>query len=149
MTRQSTETFLTNLQEPITETETLYYRVTEVVTFGFVPSCYGPEPGIKNYCVPSAAVTGLVTANFAIDTSVYETQSMFFLSYTQTLANRIMKGSYVFVPAFTALGLADDLFNAMAVIVIGLLALMTVWMALKSRKHRNKHTKRQQRRASR
>jgi Tfp pilus assembly protein PilV len=64
-------------------------------------------------------------ANFASNTTT--------IPYSQTLTSSITESSTSAVPASAALGLTDGSFIAVAVIVIGVLAVLTAYLILKSR----------------
>ncbi len=62
-----------------------------------------------------------------------EVQSTATFPYTQTLTGSITESSTSLVPASTSFGLSRDSFTLLAVVVIGILFLLTLWVALKPR----------------
>ncbi len=55
------------------------------------------------------------------------------ITYVETVTSSITESSTNTVPASEALGLTNGSFTALAVVVIGILALLTAWVTLKSR----------------
>jgi hypothetical protein len=100
--------------------EILYDQYGNPVTVTYVP--WGPTFTITSYTLESFVAF-----------SSYEEQYTVTVPYSYTSANSITERSTNLVPASTLLGLTDGVFSILAVVVIGILAILTAWIALKRR----------------
>ncbi len=125
-TQESTETltsyssyFLTNTVSYVTTATTVAYLV-------------GNNGGIIIAGCPDHPCTVFFTnVNINTGQSVYETQNTATIPYTKSLT----ESSTILVPASAALGLTDGSFTALAVVVIGILALLTAYVIMKTKNH--------------
>lgn len=65
--------------------------------------------------------------------STYKTTTTSVIPYSQTTSSSMTLSSTSLVPASVALGLTDGTFSTLAIVIIGLLSLLTIWVALKPR----------------
>jgi hypothetical protein len=85
----------------------------------------------------SVVIPQYYNANVTLQ-STYETQTTAIIPYSQI----VMESSTSLVPASAALGLTEGSFTALAVVVIGVLALLTAWVTLKPKDtHRPKQAR--------
>lgn len=132
LTQQSTETGLSYSPYSVANTYTLFHTYTY------------SSFGVNQYC--SAHGVCYVGAVYSI--SSYWTQTLggeaattrqetSTIPYSQTATSSITETSTNFVPnlvaASEALGLTDRQFGALAIVVIGIFTLLTVWVILKPR----------------
>lgn len=133
LTLESTETLTS--YSPYVASDIITYTTTTVggpSKTGFIglePSCFGiSEP-------PYYPCTGVTVTLYSQTTqtfeSTYETQRTANIPYSQTETTSTTASSTTLVPALEALGLTDGSFSVLAILVIGSLALVTAWLALK------------------
>lgn len=132
LTQQSTDTWVSyssyatvNIVTHTTTGLPSSYVGWELLCFGTLP-CVTMEVTYKCDYVACNVVTQTTE-------SYYVTQNVATISYSQTATSSITKSSTSLVPASAALGLTDDAFTTLAVIVIGVLALLTAYIMMKSR----------------
>jgi hypothetical protein len=65
--------------------------------------------------------------------STYTTTGVSVIRYSQTVTGPNTESSTNLVPASQAIGLTDETFSVLAVVVIGLLSLLTILIAMKSK----------------
>jgi hypothetical protein len=129
---------------PFLATNILTYTTTDAQTYtspgatGIAENC-----AYTNSCCPgntyigmlspSCASTATSTYTLTID-STYETENTATIPYSHTLTGSTAESSTSLVPASSAtLGLTDGSFTTLAVMVIGILALLTAYVTLKPR----------------
>ena len=139
-----------------TETGTLYlpYVETDIVTytststqFSYINTIYSLNtmwpcsyPGVfPSVCVWVTGTTTLYVSGTRTLQSSYEASMTSTIPHYATQSQTSTESSTSDVPAFTALGLTEDSFGILAVMVIGILALLTAYLVLKpSTTHRPK-----------
>ncbi|MGP8070491.1 MAG: hypothetical protein ACLP5V_11435 [Candidatus Bathyarchaeia archaeon] len=141
MTQVSVRTVVS--YSPFLATNILTYTTTDVQTYtspgatGIAENCAYPNsccPG-NTYIgalFPSCASTATSSYTFTID-STYETENTATTPYSQTLTGSTTESSTSLVPVSATLGLTDGSFTMLAVVVIGILALLTAYVTLKPR----------------
>lgn len=126
--------------------------VVGATTGCYGPNCYYTAYSTIGYCYSSSglqwsycgvycytpAISGVLYVCYAVKytstvDSTYEAQDTATIPYSQTLTSSVTKSSTSLVPASAALGLTDGSFTVLAVVVIGVLALLTAYAALKPR----------------
>ena len=132
MTEQSTQIGISHSVYPMTSTiayltqvfvTSIYSLPARTVCAGlYPPTCIGYPPTTNTRNIPT-----IQTAQ-----STFETQSTATISYTQTVTSSTTKSSTKIVPAYSSLGLSVTSFGALSLLVIGVLAIVTGWFALKS-----------------
>ena len=133
LTQQSTETGLSYSPYFVANTYTLFYTYT-YSSFGSVTqycSVYNP-----NFCYTyvTAGYWTYWTETLGGETATTR-QETATVPYSQTATSSITETSTNLVPnlvpASEALGLTDEQFGALAIVVIGIFTLLTVWVILK------------------
>jgi hypothetical protein len=81
---------------------------------------------------PTITITNYTLESFVAYSS-FEKQYTVMVPYSYTGARSITESSTNLVPASTLLGLTEGAFSTLAVVVIGILAILTAWIALKPR----------------
>ena len=141
-------------QVPMSTTQTLtqqsttawiehsHYAVVKIVTYTTTGFLWPSYTAVGLICFTAFCVAGTHTLKCdyaACNVVTYATESMHALqnvatiSHSQTATTSITESSTSIVPASAALGLADGSFTALAVIVIGILALLTAYIIMKQR----------------
>jgi len=137
VTQESTGTQMS--YSPYTATNTITYAVTHSYPYSTAlavapePSCYGILEPPYYPCFWITFTSTNYTSYTQTFESTYERQSASLVSYSQTLTSSVTESSTSLVPASTALELTDGTFAALAVVVIGILGLLTAYAALKPR----------------
>ena len=117
---------------PFVGTNTAYTTITEVnplrqsygmITCTLTGCCYLYY--YPTFCFPYYYTTTVE--------STYEVQDTATIPFSQTLRSSTAESSTSLVPASAALGLTDGSFTVLAVVVIGILALLTAYITLKPR----------------
>jgi ribosomal protein L40E len=97
------------------------------------------------YCFPNCDLYHVYYFTYTIVgylESTFTVQNTATIPYSQTVTSSITQSSTSLVPASAALGLTDGSFTALAVVVIGILALLTAYLTLKPRvTHRPRQAK--------
>jgi hypothetical protein len=128
---------------PFLATNILTYTTSDVQVYtsagdtGIAENCAYPNsccPGNTyiGMLSPSCASTATSSYTFTID-STYETENTATIPYSHTLTGSTAESSTSLVPASATLGLTDGSFTTLAVMVIGILALLTAYVTLKPR----------------
>lgn len=140
ITQESTESLVS--YSPFTVTNTLTYTTSAVMVVwgGNLPGnscppggCCVPQPGEETFCLPSGQTVNYYFTERHTVSQPYLAQSTATIQYSRTLTSSITESSTSLVPAYSTVGLTDTAFGALSILVIGILALVTGWVALKSR----------------
>jgi hypothetical protein len=100
--------------------EILYDQYGNAVSVTYI--AWGPTFTITNYTLESFVAY-----------SSFDEQYTVMVPYSYTATRSITETSTNLVPASTLLGLTDGVFSTLAIVVIGILAILTAWIALKPR----------------
>ena len=109
-------------QPDATTQETIYYTALSTAYGDWELYCVCDV----EYCWPPCAFTAMYTESTF-------TSSSSTMTYTQTVTSSITESSIGLGPAYSSLGLTGTSFALLSTLVIGILALVTEWFALKAK----------------
>jgi hypothetical protein len=123
---------------PYIVTDTVTYTATTIESTSTYESAYPANTPLNNYynCFPGGGPWPCVWATETVTTYIYGTatvQSEYQVQYTAAIpySQTVTESSTSLVPASDAIGLTDGSFAAVAVLVIGNLAVLTAYLVLK------------------